>query len=54
MAQDKATWDDLDGIAVTMGSTLAGSLLVGVNVANAIALACGLPPMGLPCGSHLC
>ena len=39
MAAAKVTWDDLDGIAVTIGPGLAGSLLTGVNVAKAIALA---------------
>ncbi|MBA7633107.1 tRNA N6-adenosine threonylcarbamoyltransferase [subsurface metagenome] len=47
MAEAKATWDDLDGIAVTIGPGLAGSLLVGVNVAKAIALAQGLPITGV-------
>jgi N6-L-threonylcarbamoyladenine synthase len=47
MAQAKATWGDLDGIAVTMGPGLAGSLLVGVNTAKAIALARGLPITGV-------
>ncbi|MFH1639059.1 MAG: tRNA (adenosine(37)-N6)-threonylcarbamoyltransferase complex transferase subunit TsaD [Chloroflexota bacterium] len=40
-------WDDLDGIAVTMGPGLAGSLIVGVNVAKAISLARGLPLTGI-------
>ena len=47
MAEAKATWDDLAGIAVTIGPGLAGSLLVGVNVAKAIALAQGLPITGV-------
>jgi N6-L-threonylcarbamoyladenine synthase len=38
MAQAQAQWRDLDGIAVTIGPGLAGSLLVGVNIAKAIAL----------------
>jgi len=42
MAEAKVTWSDLYGIAVTIGPGLAGSLLVGVNVAKAIALARGL------------
>ncbi|MBI4284311.1 MAG: tRNA (adenosine(37)-N6)-threonylcarbamoyltransferase complex transferase subunit TsaD [Chloroflexi bacterium] len=41
------TWTELDGIAVTVGPGLAGSLLVGVNVAKAIALARGLPIIGV-------
>ncbi len=47
MAEAKATWGDLGGIAVTIGPGLAGSLLVGVNVAKAIALAQGLPITGV-------
>ncbi len=47
MAEAKDTWSDLDGIAVTSGPGLAGSLLVGVNVAKAIALARGLPITGV-------
>ncbi len=47
MAEAKATWDDLDGIAVTIGPGLAGSLLVGVNMAKAMALARGLPITGV-------
>ena len=37
------SWDDLDALAVTRGPGLAGSLLVGVNTAKAIAWARGLP-----------
>jgi len=47
MAEARATWSDLAGIAVTIGPGLAGSLLVGVNVAKAIALAHGLPITGV-------
>jgi len=47
MAEAKVTWSDLDGIAVTIGPGLAGSLLVGANVAKAIALARGLPITGV-------
>jgi len=47
MAEAKVTWDDLDGIAVTIGPGLAGSLLTGVNVAKAIALARQLPITGV-------
>jgi len=36
-------WDDLSALAVTRGPGLAGSLLVGVNTAKAIALARDLP-----------
>jgi N6-L-threonylcarbamoyladenine synthase len=38
-----AAWDDLLSVAVTRGPGLAGSLLVGVNTAKAIAWARGLP-----------
>ncbi|NWF77988.1 MAG: tRNA (adenosine(37)-N6)-threonylcarbamoyltransferase complex transferase subunit TsaD [Chloroflexi bacterium] len=37
------SWPDINGIAVTFGPGLAGSLLVGVNVAKALALAKNLP-----------
>jgi len=47
MAEAKATWRDLDGVAVTIGPGLAGSLLVGVNAAKAVALAHGLPITGV-------
>jgi N6-L-threonylcarbamoyladenine synthase len=42
-----ATWDDLDAVAVTYGPGLIGSLLVGVNVAKAIAVAHDLPLVGV-------
>ncbi len=41
------TLDELDGIAVTQGPGLAGSLLVGVNFAKALAFARGLPLIGV-------
>ncbi len=47
MAEAKATWSDINGIAATIGPGLAGSLLVGVNAAKAIALAHGLPITGV-------
>ncbi|MBI4181333.1 MAG: tRNA (adenosine(37)-N6)-threonylcarbamoyltransferase complex transferase subunit TsaD [Chloroflexi bacterium] len=47
IAKAKVTWNDLDGIAVTIGPGLAGSLLVGVNVAKAIAMAHDLPIIGM-------
>ena len=46
-AMTKATWQDINGIVVTFGPGLAGSLLVGVNVAKAIALAQNLPIAGV-------
>jgi len=47
MAQAQVVWSELDAIAVTIGPGLAGSLLVGVNIAKAIALAQGLPLLGI-------
>ena len=38
-----SAWDDLNALAVTRGPGLAGSLLVGVNAAKAIAWSRGLP-----------
>jgi N6-L-threonylcarbamoyladenine synthase len=38
---------DLDGVAVTHGPGLAGSLLIGVNSAKGLALAKGLPLIGI-------
>ena len=38
---------DIDAVAVTSGPGLVGSLLVGVNAAKGIALATGLPLMGV-------
>lgn len=48
-AMDEAgtRWNDLEGIAVTIGPGLSGSLLVGANVAKAIALAHKLPIIGV-------
>jgi N6-L-threonylcarbamoyladenine synthase len=47
LEQANATWSKLDACAVTAGPGLAGSLLVGVNVAKAIAFARGLPLIGI-------
>jgi len=47
LSEAKLAWQDIDGIAVTFGPGLAGSLLVGVNVAKAIALAKRLPITGV-------
>jgi N6-L-threonylcarbamoyladenine synthase len=47
MAEASVGWSDLSGVAVTVGPGLAGSLLVGVNVAKAIALAHDLPLIGV-------
>jgi N6-L-threonylcarbamoyladenine synthase len=42
-----AAWGDLDAVAVTYGPGLIGSLLVGVNVAKALAVAHDLPLVGV-------
>lgn len=43
-------WTDLTGLAVTQGPGLAGSLIVGVNYAKALAYALHIPMVGV---SHL-
>ncbi len=43
MGEAEVDWNDIDAVAVTIGPGLAGSLLVGVNVAKAISLAYNLP-----------
>ncbi|MBI4201945.1 MAG: tRNA (adenosine(37)-N6)-threonylcarbamoyltransferase complex transferase subunit TsaD [Chloroflexi bacterium] len=45
--QAGASWDNVDAIAVTYGPGLAGSLMVGVNMAKAIAYARRLPLYGI-------
>jgi len=47
MTEAEVTWDNLDGIAVTNGPGLAGSLLIGVNAAKAISLAHDTPITGV-------
>ena len=47
ITEAKVIWQDINGIAVTFGPGLAGSLLVGVNVAKAIALTKQLPITGV-------
>jgi len=47
MTEAGVSWEDLSGIAVTVGPGLAGSLLVGVNVAKALSLARSLPLIGV-------
>lgn len=42
-----ATYDDIDGVAVTSGPGLVGALLVGVAAAKSIALAHDLPFIGV-------
>jgi N6-L-threonylcarbamoyladenine synthase len=47
MSDAHASWSDLAAIAVTYGPGLAGSLLVGVNMAKGLALAKHLPLIGV-------
>jgi N6-L-threonylcarbamoyladenine synthase len=47
LADARATWADIDAVAVTYGPGLIGSLLVGVNVAKGLAAAHGLPLVGV-------
>ncbi len=47
LAQAQVGFEGLDGVAVTNGPGLAGSLVVGVNVAKGVALAQGLPLIGI-------
>lgn len=47
LAQAKVGWADVDAIAAVHGPGLAGSLLVGLNVAKALALATGKPLVGV-------
>jgi N6-L-threonylcarbamoyladenine synthase len=46
-AMAEVSWQDINGISVTFGPGLAGSLLVGVNVAKAISLAKKIPLTGV-------
>ena len=47
MAEASLDWADLDAVAVTFGPGLIGSLLVGVNVAKALAVTLDLPLVGV-------
>ena len=47
MAEADVEWDDLSAVAVTHGPGVAGSLLVGVNVAKSLAWGRGLPLIGI-------
>jgi len=47
LEQAQVSWDDIDAIAVTYGPGLIGSLLVGVNVAKALAATHDLPLIGV-------
>src|SRR5215510_4177149 len=47
LSQAQIRLDQLDGVAVTCGPGLVGSLLVGVSVAKALAMAQNLPLIGV-------
>jgi N6-L-threonylcarbamoyladenine synthase len=47
LAQAHLTFSDLDAIAVTRGPGLAGSLLVGLNMAKGLVLSTNLPLIGV-------
>ncbi|HXX86258.1 MAG TPA: tRNA (adenosine(37)-N6)-threonylcarbamoyltransferase complex transferase subunit TsaD [Casimicrobiaceae bacterium] len=47
LAESARTLSDLDGVAYTQGPGLAGALLVGASVANALAFALRVPALGV-------
>lgn len=47
LSEARITWQDIDGIAVTAGPGLIGSLLVGVSYAKALAFALNKPIVGV-------
>lgn len=47
LAQSSLTLRDIDAVAVTRGPGLAGSLIVGMNIAKGIALGINLPLVGV-------
>lgn len=47
LSQSHLTLNDIDAVAVTCGPGLAGSLVVGVNMAKGLALGAGLPLVGI-------
>ena len=47
LAASKLTLKDIDALAVTRGPGLAGSLVVGMNMAKGLALGTGLPLVGV-------
>jgi N6-L-threonylcarbamoyladenine synthase len=47
LKEGRCRWSDLDAVAVTYGPGLSGSLLVGVNLAKALAFARSLPFVGV-------
>ncbi len=46
LSDAKCSWDDIDGIAVTYGAGLGGSLLIGVMTARTLAITHGKPLYG--------
>ena len=55
LEQAQVTLDDIEGIAVTQGPGLVGSLLVGINAAKAIAYCRRLPLVGINhLEGHIC
>jgi len=47
LEQAHLSFEDLDAVAVTRGPGLAGSLVIGLNLAKGLALASGLPLLGI-------
>jgi len=47
LSRAQLSLDDIDGIAVTAGPGLVGALLVGVSVGKSLALALGIPMIGV-------
>ena len=47
LSQAHLSLEDLDAIAVTRGPGLAGSLVIGMNMAKALAMGSGLPLIGI-------
>jgi N6-L-threonylcarbamoyladenine synthase len=47
LADAEVSLDDIDAVAVTYGPGLMGSLMVGVNLAKALAFATGVPLIGI-------
>src|SRR3989304_107974 len=47
LSQAQLTLKDIDALAVTQGPGLAGSLVVGMNMAKGLALGTGLPLVGV-------
>jgi N6-L-threonylcarbamoyladenine synthase len=47
LTEGRASWSDLDAVAVTQGPGLVGSLLIGLAFAKAAASAAGLPLVGV-------